>query len=74
MLPPPYPVTLKLGDVAAAPREPTHWEPIVILGAGALTIGGLIFQARGAKDVGTLLYVTAILGATITAALRCYSK
>ncbi len=67
---PPYPATFQLGD--APPPVQTHWEPAVILFGGGLTIAGLILQARGAKEAGTLCYVTAILSATVLAALRCY--
>jgi len=79
MLMPPYPATFRLGQAPAPAPAPApvdnahvHWEPAVILFGGALTIGGLILQARGAKNLGTLAYVSAVLLASIVAAMRCY--
>ena len=73
MLPPPYPATFRLGQ--APPGDTTshvHWEPAVIVGGGLLTIAGLILQAKGHRQAGTLAYVSAIIMATTLAALRCY--
>jgi len=78
MLPPPYPATFRLarlGDAAPATAPASsvsHWEPAIILFGGGLTITGLILQAKGHKELGTLAYVSAILSATVLAALRCY--
>ena len=54
------------------PSSSNHWLALTIALGGTLTAGGLILQARGAKELGTLLYVCAVLGTTIIASLRCY--
>ena len=73
MLQPPYPTQLRLGDASTTASPVTsHWEPAVILLGGGLTITGLILQAKGAKETGTLLFVSAILLTTTVAAIRCY--
>ena len=73
MLLPPYPATFRLGQAPAPAQDShVHWEPAVILFGGGLTITGLILQAKGAKELGTLAYVSAVLMATVVAAMRCY--
>ena len=49
-----------------------HWLALAIVLGGGLTAAGFTLSARGAKHLGTLFYVTAILGTTIVTALRCY--
>lgn len=51
-----------------------HWIAFAILLGGGLTAAGFTLSARGAKHLGTLLYVTAILGTTIITSLRCYQQ
>jgi hypothetical protein len=71
---------VRFGDLATTtpaattPLHPTtsHWIPLAIALGGGLTAAGFILSARGAKHLGTLLYVTAIMGTAIVASLRCY--
>ena len=51
-----------------------HWLALAIALGGGLTATGFVLQARGAKHLGVLLYVVAVLGTTIITSLRCYQQ